>query len=60
MCGYMDALDRDRIDENERIPREVLDELKRMGLFGVSLPREFGGMGLSPLVRARLRVHHGV
>ena len=53
--SYLDAnLDRDWIDEHERIPDEVLDELKRMGLFGASLPREVGGMGLSPLAYARV------
>ena len=46
--AYLDEnLDREWIDEHERIPPEVLDELKRMGLFGVGIPAEFGGMGLS-------------
>ncbi|MDQ3308921.1 MAG: acyl-CoA dehydrogenase family protein [Gemmatimonadota bacterium] len=53
--SYLDAnLDRDWIDENERIPEDVLDELRQMGLFGVSLPQECGGMGLSPLAYARV------
>ena len=46
--AYLDEnLDREWIDENERIPPEILNELKRMGLFGVGIPAEFGGMGLS-------------
>jgi alkylation response protein AidB-like acyl-CoA dehydrogenase len=46
--AYLDAhLDREWIDENERIPEEVMENLKRLGLFGVSLPTEYGGMGLS-------------
>lgn len=46
--AYLDEhLDRAWVDENERIPDEVLEGLKRLGLFGVSLPEEFGGMGLS-------------
>ena len=52
---YLEAnLDREWIDEHERIPEEVTEELKRRGLFGVSLPREFGGMEFSSLAYARV------
>jgi len=47
-------LDREWIDENERISQEAIDELKRMGLFGISIPREFGGMGLSQSAYCRV------
>src|SRR5262245_57152435 len=40
-------LDRDRVDEEEAVPRRVLDELARMGLFGIAIPAAYGGMGLS-------------
>ncbi|CAN5902774.1 acyl-CoA dehydrogenase family protein [soil metagenome] len=40
-------VDPDWIDENERIPEEVIEGLRRLGLFGISIPEEFGGMGLS-------------
>jgi alkylation response protein AidB-like acyl-CoA dehydrogenase len=53
--AYCEAnLDREWIDENERIPDEAVQELKRMGLFGISLPREFGGMGLSQSAYCRV------
>ena len=47
-------VDREWIDENERIPPEVLRDLKRMGLFGISIPREYGGMGLSQSAYCRI------
>ena len=53
--AYCEAnLDREWIDENERIPEEAILELKRMGLFGISIPREFGGMGLSQSAYCRV------
>jgi alkylation response protein AidB-like acyl-CoA dehydrogenase len=53
--AYCEAnLDREWIDENERIPEEAVEELKRMGLFGISIPREFGGMGLSQSAYCRV------
>jgi alkylation response protein AidB-like acyl-CoA dehydrogenase len=53
--AYCEAhLDREWIDENERIPDEAIEELKRMGLFGISIPREFGGMGLSQSAYCRV------
>ncbi|HET6230420.1 MAG TPA: acyl-CoA dehydrogenase family protein [Longimicrobiaceae bacterium] len=47
-------LDREWIDENERIPDEVIEDLKRMGLFGISIPAEYGGMGLSQSAYCRV------
>lgn len=36
-----------QVAEEDRIPEEVIDEMKDMGLFGLSIPEEFGGLGLS-------------
>lgn len=47
-------VDREWIDEHEHIPPEVVEGLKRMGLFGISLPREYGGMGLSQSAYCRV------
>ena len=47
-------VDREWIDEHERIPPEVVDGLKRLGLFGISLPREYGGMGFSQSAYCRV------
>jgi acyl-CoA dehydrogenase family member 9 len=47
-------IDREWIDEHERIPAEVVDGLKKLGLFGISIPQEYGGMGLSQSAYCRV------
>lgn len=36
-----------RVAEADEIPEEIVDEMKELGLFGLSIPEEFGGMGLT-------------
>ena len=53
--AYLDAnLNREWIDEHEEIPAEVIEGLKRIGLFGISIPKEYGGMGLSQSAYCRI------
>nr|WP_134681629.1 acyl-CoA dehydrogenase family protein [Paracoccus ravus] len=33
--------------KDQLIPREVIDELAELGVFGLTIPEEFGGLGLS-------------
>jgi acyl-CoA dehydrogenase len=33
--------------ENDAIPHEIIDEIKELGLFGLSIPEEYGGLGLT-------------
>jgi (2S)-methylsuccinyl-CoA dehydrogenase len=33
--------------KDELIPMEVIDELAEMGVFGLTIPEEYGGFGLS-------------
>ena len=40
-------VDADRIDREKEIPPAVIDGLREMGLFGIKLPTEYGGLGLS-------------
>src|SRR4051812_17068696 len=42
------------IDENAKIPPEVLDEMRQMGLFGIIIPEEFGGFGLGSTGYAKI------
>ncbi len=35
------------VAENNKIPDEVVDQMKAMGLFGMSIPEAYGGLGLS-------------
>ena len=41
------TVDAEAIDRNSKIPPEVLDGLKRLGCFGIKIPREYGGLGFS-------------
>jgi acyl-CoA dehydrogenase len=36
-----------QVAEQDRIPAEVIDEMKALGLFGMTIPEEFGGLGLN-------------
>jgi len=36
-----------QVAEEDRIPEEVIGEMKEMGLFGLSIPSEYGGLGLT-------------
>jgi alkylation response protein AidB-like acyl-CoA dehydrogenase len=40
-------VDGDLIDVNKQIPQKVINGLAKMGLFGIKLPQEYGGLGLS-------------
>jgi alkylation response protein AidB-like acyl-CoA dehydrogenase len=43
------TVDSDRIDREGEIPEPVLRGLKDLGAFGIKIPREYGGLGLSQL-----------
>jgi acyl-CoA dehydrogenase len=36
-----------RLEEEDRVPPEIIDEMRTLGLFGMSTPAEYGGLGLS-------------
>ncbi|MGZ3425759.1 MAG: acyl-CoA dehydrogenase family protein [Polyangia bacterium] len=40
-------IDSRRIDEEATLPPSVLDGMKKLGLFGLAIPAEYGGLGLS-------------
>ena len=35
------------VEDNDRIPDELVREMKVLGLFGLSIPEEYGGLGLT-------------
>lgn len=35
------------VAENDEVPQSVVDQMKELGLFGISIPEEFGGLGLN-------------
>ena len=55
---FLDALeaflvshvDPDRIDREAKVPDEVVTGLKELGAFGIKIPEEYGGLGLSQLM----------
>src|SRR5436190_9350395 len=47
-------LDPDAIDRQADIPGEVVDGLARLGVFGMTAPKEFGGRGLSQMAYCRV------
>ena len=36
-----------QVSEDDAIPEEILDEMKALGLYGLSIPEEYGGLDLS-------------
>lgn len=36
-----------QVEEENAIPSELIEEMRRMGLFGMSIPEEYGGLGLT-------------
>ncbi|MCM2339711.1 acyl-CoA dehydrogenase family protein [Rhodoferax sp.] len=37
----------DHVEERDEVPQEIIDDMKNLGLFGLSIPEEYGGIGLS-------------
>ena len=35
------------LEEHDEVPAELVEDMKEMGLFGLTVPEEFGGIGLS-------------
>src|SRR3989441_8470237 len=44
-----EKVDSDRIDREGEIPEDVIQGLRDLGAFGIKIPREYGGLGLSQL-----------
>src|ERR1051325_2152573 len=44
-----EKVDSDRIDREGEIPDDVIQGLRELGAFGIKIPREYGGLGLSQL-----------
>ena len=38
-----------QVEEEGRIPPEIVDRMRDLGLFGLSIPKDYGGLGLSTL-----------
>jgi acyl-CoA dehydrogenase len=36
-----------RVDEEDQVPPEILEEMRGLGFFGLTIPEEYGGLGLT-------------
>jgi acyl-CoA dehydrogenase len=36
-----------QVAEQDRIPEQIIDEMRSLGLFGLTIPEEYGGLGLT-------------
>src|SRR5688500_6770115 len=44
---FLQRVDADMVDRTGEIPEEYVQELRQMGAFGIKIPKEYGGLGLS-------------
>src|SRR3954463_9617265 len=51
---FMSTIDSRKLDRAGELPADLLQSLREMGLFGVLVPEEFGGLGLSNTGYARV------
>ncbi len=49
----LEEVDADAIDRDGKVPPEVVEGLRKLGAFGIKIPEEFGGKGLSQLMYTR-------
>ncbi|HEU4995005.1 MAG TPA: acyl-CoA dehydrogenase family protein [Gemmatimonadaceae bacterium] len=47
LTEFLRRVDSDMIDRTGEIPEEYVQELRDMGAFGIKIPKEYGGLGLS-------------
>lgn len=50
---------KDIIDQEERIPEQLVLQARELGLFGLTIPEEYGGSGIGPLGYAVVREELG-
>ena len=48
-----------RVEEHDEVPGDIVDDMKAMGLFGLSIPEEYGGIGLSMSQECRVAYELG-
>ena len=49
----------ERVAEEDEVPEEIVREMRGMGLFGLSSPEEFGGLGLTMSEEVRVALEFG-
>jgi alkylation response protein AidB-like acyl-CoA dehydrogenase len=51
--GVLASIDSDEIDRRGEIPESVVQAFRDIGAFGIKIPREYGGLGLSQMTYIR-------
>jgi len=51
--NFMERLESEEIDRTGEIPERDVQELREMGAFGIKIPKEYGGLGLSQMSYVR-------
>lgn len=49
----------DKVEETGEVPEDIIDEMKELGMFGLTIPEEYGGLGLNMEEEARLMFEVG-
>jgi acyl-CoA dehydrogenase len=49
----------EQVAETDQIPQEIVQQMKELGLFGLSLPEEYGGLGITMEEEVRLAMELG-
>jgi acyl-CoA dehydrogenase len=49
----------EQVAEQDEVPAEIVREMREMGLFGLSIPEEFGGLGLTMSEEVRVALEFG-
>src|SRR5215471_18958135 len=47
------------VEEHDEVPADIVEDMKRMGLFGLSIPEEYGGIGLAMSQECRVAYEIG-
>jgi len=49
----------ERVAEEDEVPDEIVAEMRAMGLFGLSIPEQYGGLGLTMAEEVRVALEFG-
>jgi acyl-CoA dehydrogenase len=49
----------ERVAEEDEVPEDIVREMREMGLFGLSIPEEYGGLGLTMSEEVRVALEFG-
>lgn len=49
----------EKVAEEDEVPAEIVAEMREMGLFGLSIPEEYGGLGLTMSEEVRVALEFG-